>query len=198
MKIKLIPIPVPRYSAQTGKIPIHIPNRYFQMDIPTQHQKLYIADNKFLVLEKDTGISIDSFLPAFIPPCFQLLWSRGKKWGSECVSTYSQQGHPQKATVCILAPYKQCRWPLAVPTLRGQCWQEFLAQQFITLPWYCLQSTTVRTSNCPCSVAHRWIYKMVENHNGLSFKCCLLVNRTQQKTMVACKWEGSRFQMWFF
>jgi hypothetical protein len=79
MKIKLIPIPVPRYSAQTGKIPIHIPNRYFQMDIPTQHQKLYIADNKFLVLEKDTGISIDSFLPAFIPPCFQLLWSRGKK-----------------------------------------------------------------------------------------------------------------------
>jgi hypothetical protein len=78
MKMKLIPIPVPRYSPQIGKIPIHIPNRYFQMDISTQHQKLYIGDNKFLVLVKDIGISIDSFLLSF-PPAFNYYGSGGKK-----------------------------------------------------------------------------------------------------------------------
>jgi hypothetical protein len=85
MKMKLIPIlAVPRYSPQIGKIPIHIPNWYFQMDIPTQHQKLYIGDNKFLVIEKDTGISIDSFLLSF-PPAFNYYGLGGR---SEVVNVY--------------------------------------------------------------------------------------------------------------
>lgn len=54
------------------------------MDIPTQHQKLYIGDNKFLVIEKDTGISIDSFLLSF-PPAFNYYGLGGR---SEVVNVY--------------------------------------------------------------------------------------------------------------
>jgi hypothetical protein len=82
--MKLIPILVPRYSPQIGKIPIHIQNQYFQMDVPTQDQKLYMGDNKFLVLEKDTGIAIDSFLHSF-PPAFNYYGHGGR---SEVVNVY--------------------------------------------------------------------------------------------------------------
>ncbi len=142
MKLKLIPIlVVPRYSPQIGKIPIHIPNWYFQMDIPTQHQKLYIGDNKFLVIEKDTGISIDSFLLSF-PPAFNYYGLGGR---SEVVNVYLHT--PNKAILRKLLFVFWHHTNSVDGLLQYKPWEGSAGQSFLH----------ISLSHCPDIVSNLWL-----------------------------------------